>query len=165
MNKLGLLPVALLKPEHERAKFDCGNEPLNQYLRAYALQNQKRDIVRNYVCCDNKGVVRGFYSLTYGQLMPDELPSAITKGSGKYPVPIMLLARLGVDKEYQGIKLGSALLKDAILRTIQAANIAGLKLLLVHAKDTNAREFYKKHGFLPSLSDPLKMFLPMALSK
>ena len=89
----------------------------------------------------------------------------ITKGGGKYPIPVMLLARLGVDKEFQGIRLGSALLKDAILRTIQAADIGGLKLLIVHAKDDSARAFYERHGFQPSLLDPLKMFLPMALAK
>ena len=165
MNKLGLHPVTQLKAEHERTSFDCGSEPLNQYLKAYALQNQKRDMVRNYVCCDSKGVVKGFYSLTYGQLMPDELPPEVTKGGGKYPIPVMLLARLGVDKEFQGIRLGSALLKDAILRTIQAADIGGLKLLIVHAKDDSARAFYERHGFQPSLLDPLKMFLPMALAK
>ncbi len=165
MNKSGLRPVTQLKSEHGRKEFDCGNEPLNQYLKAYALQNQKRDLVRNYVCCDGKGAVKGFYSLTYGQLTPDELPPKITKGGGKYPIPVMLLARLGVDKEYQGVKLGSALLKDAILRTIQAANIGGLKLLIVHAKDDQARAFYERHGFQPSLLDPLKMFLPMALAK
>lgn len=165
MNKFDLHPVVALKSEHDRTSFDCGSELLNQYLKAYALQNQKRDSVRNYVCCDSKGAVKGFYSLTYGQLMPDELPREITKGGGKYPVPVMILARLGVDKKYQGIKLGKALLKDAILRTIQAAEIGGLKLLIVHAKDDKARAFYEKHGFQPSLSDPLKMFLPMTLAR
>jgi hypothetical protein len=81
MNKLGLLPVTQLKAEYERTSFDCGSEPLNQYLKAYALQNQKRDMVRNYVCCDSKGSVKGFYSLTYGQLMPDELPLEVTKNT------------------------------------------------------------------------------------
>jgi GNAT superfamily N-acetyltransferase len=165
MNKIGLSAVTLLKSEHERVAFDSGSEPLNSYLKAYALQNQKRNMVRNYVCCDRNNSVKGFYSLTYGQLTTDELPSPVTKGIGKYPIPVMILARLGVDKEYQGLKLGSALLKDAILRTMQAAEIAGLKLLLVHAKDNQARAFYERHGFEPSLLDPLKMFLPMNLIK
>ncbi len=165
MNNLGLCPVIQLKSEHERTLFDCGSEPLNKYLKAYALQNQNRGLVRNYVCCDQKGAVKGFYSLVFGQLNSNELPPIIVKGSGKYPIPIMLLALLGVDKEYQNIKLGSALLKDAILRTIRAAEIGGLKLLIVHAKDVNAQKFYEKHGFCPSLVDPLKMFLPMELVK
>ncbi len=83
------------------------------------------------------------------------------KGSGKYPIPIILLARLGVHCEYQGKKLGRALLKDALLRTLQAADIAVLKLMLVHAKNESAAAFYEKHGFVASLRNPFVMFLPI----
>ena len=76
----------------------------------------------------------------------------------------MLLARLTVDHREQGRGLGKALLKDAILRTLQAAEIAGLKRLLVHAKDEAAADFYRKHGFEPMVDDPLKLFLPVPLS-
>jgi GNAT superfamily N-acetyltransferase len=78
-------------------------------------------------------------------------------------IPVMLLARLAVDHRDQGKGLGKALLKDAILRTIQAAEIAGLKVLLVHAKDEAAADFYRKHGFEPVVDDPLKLFLPVAV--
>jgi GNAT superfamily N-acetyltransferase len=92
------------------------------------------------------------------------LPVKLVKGLGKYDIPIMLLARLAVDRREQGRGLGKALLKDAILRTMQAAEIAGLKVLLVHAKDEAAAEFYRKHGFEQVLSDPLRLFLPVPLS-
>jgi GNAT superfamily N-acetyltransferase len=158
-------PLGPLDGGHDRTVFDCGVLALNLYLRNYALQNQKRGIVRNYVTTpkDSKAVA-AYYSLVYASLDQKLLPAKLTKGLGKFDIPIMLLARLAVDHREQGKGLGKALLKDAILRTMQAAEIAGLKLLLVHAKDESAAEFYRKHGFEPVLDDPLKLFLPVPLS-
>jgi GNAT superfamily N-acetyltransferase len=135
------------------------------YLRNYALQNQKKGVVRNYVTtrADSK-VVLGYYSLVYVVIDQRRLPAKLVNGLGKYDLPVMLLARLAVDHREQGKGLGKAILKDAILRTIQAAEIAGLKLLLVHAKDDAAAKFYRKHGFEPVVDDPLKLFLPVPLS-
>jgi GNAT superfamily N-acetyltransferase len=158
-------PLVPLDGGHDRSVFDCGVPALNLYLRNYALQNQKRGIVRNYVTthADSKIIV-AYYSLVYASLDQKRLPAKLTKGLGKYDIPIMLLARLAVDRREQGKGLGKALLKDAVLRTMQAAKIAGLKLLLVHAKDETAADFYRKHGFEPVLDDPLKLFLPVPLS-
>ncbi len=157
-------PLAPLDGGHDRSAFDCGVAALNIYLRNYALQNQKRGIVRNYVTThlDSKAVV-GYYSLVYAVLDQKRLPPKLAKGLGKYDIPVMLLARLAVDSREQHRGLGKALLKDAILRTMQAAKIAGLKLLLVHAKDEAAADFYRQHGFEPVLDDPLKLFLPVPL--
>jgi GNAT superfamily N-acetyltransferase len=154
-----------LEGSHDRGVFDCGAPALNLYLRNYALQNQKRGIVRNYVTThkDDKIVV-AYYSLVYASLDQKLLPPKLVKGLGKYDIPIMLLARLAVDRRDQGKGLGKALLKDAILRTMQAAQIAGLKLLLVHAKDQAAADFYRQHGFEQVPGDPLKLFLPVPLS-
>ena len=158
-------PLGPLDGGHDRSVFDCGVPALNLYLRNYALQNQKRGIVRNYVTThkDTKFIV-AYYSLGYTSLDQKRLPAKLAKGLGKYDIPIMLLARLAVDHREQGKGLGKALLKDTILRTMQAAEIAGLKLLLVHAKDEAAADFYRKHGFEPVLDDPLKLFLPVPLS-
>jgi GNAT superfamily N-acetyltransferase len=158
-------PLCPLDAGHDRAVFDCRVPALNLYLRNYALQNQKRGIVRNYVTThsDDKVVV-AYYSLVYASLNQKLLPPKLVKGLGKYDIPIMLLARLSVDHREQGKGLGRALLKDAILRTMQAAEIAGLKLLLVHAKDDAAAAFYQKHGFEPVPGDSLKLFLPVPLS-
>lgn len=157
--------VTLLAPEHERTPFDCGVPALNLYLRNYALQNQKKGIVRNYVTtrADSK-IVAAYYSLVFAAIDQKQLPAKLVKGLGKYDIPVMLLARLAVDHREQGKGLGKALLKDAILRTIQAAEIAGLKLHLVHAKDEAAADFYHKYGFDPVVDDPLKLFLPVPLS-
>ena len=158
-------PVAPLDGSHDRTTFDSGVAALNLYLRNYALQNQNRGIVRNYVTThQGSKVIVGYYSLVYASLPQKLLPPKIVKGLGKYDIPIMLLARLAVDRREQGKGLGQGLLKDAILRTMQAAGIAGLKLLLVHAKDKAAADFYRKHGFEPVPDDPLKLFLPVPLS-
>ena len=157
--------VAPLDGGHDRAPFDCGVPALNLYLRNYALQNQKKGIVRNYVTtrADSK-VVAAYYSLVYSAIDQTRVPAKLVKGLGKYDIPVMLLARLAVDHGEQGKGLGKALLKDVILRTIQAAEIAGLKFLLVHAKDEAAANFDQKHGFEPVVDDPLKLFLPVPLS-
>src|SRR5262249_51452555 len=146
-------PVVLLEAGHDRSAFDCGVEPLNVYLKRYALQNQKKGIVRNYVTCRGTRVV-GFYALAYGSASQTDAPPALSKGIGKYAIPVMILARLAVDFQERGHGLGKALLKDAILRTLQAADIAGLKAIFVQAKDKEGRRFYAKHGFIPSPGDP-----------
>ena len=164
MTESHFTPLAPLDSGHDRSVFDCGVPALNLYLRNYAMQNQKRGIVRNYVTTHKATKVVGYYSLVYASVDQKLLPTKLTKGLGKYDIPIMLLARLAVDHSERGKGLGRALLKDAILRTIQAAEIAGLKFLLVHAKDESAADFYREHGFEPVISDPLKLFLPVPLS-
>jgi len=157
--------LVLLDGRHDRTAFDCGAPALNFYLRNYALQNQKRGIVRNYVTTHaGSNVIVAYYSLVFASIDRKLLPASLVKGLGKYDIPVMLLARLAVDQREQGKGLGKALLKDAILRTMQAAGIAALKVLLVHAKDEAAAGFYRKHGFEPVLGDSLKLFLPVPLS-
>lgn len=138
--------------------FDCGQPALNQFLQRYALVNQKANSAQTYVCCFGDTVV-GFYSLAVGSVDPQASPSRVTKGLARHPVPVMILARLAVDKEHQGNGLGKALLKDALLRTAQAADIAGIRCLLVHAKDDAARRWYESWEFEPSPTDPYHLFL------
>lgn len=158
-------PLAPLDGGHDRTVFDCGVPALNLYLRNYALQNQKLSIVRNYVTTHaNDRVIVAYYSLAFGSIDQKLLPAKVVKGLGKYDIPLMLLARLAVDRREQGKGLGKALLKEAILRTMQAAEIAGLKVLLVQAKDEAAAKFYRQHGFVGVIGEPLKLFLPVPLA-
>ena len=138
--------------------FDCGQAALNQFLQRYALVNQKANSAQTYVCCQGDVVV-GFYSLVVGSADPQTAPSRVMKGLARHPVPVMILARLAVDKEHQRKSLGKALLKDALLRTAQAADIAGIRSLLVHAKDDVARRWYESWEFEPSPTDPYHLFL------
>lgn len=147
----------LLATDHVDA-FDCGQAALNQFLQRYALVNQKANSAQTYVCC-HEDVVVGFYSLAVGSVDPEGAPSRVVKGLARHPVPVMILARLAVDKEHQRQGLGRALLKDALLRTAQAADIAGIRCLLLHAKDDAARQWYESWEFEPSPTDPYHLFM------
>lgn len=138
--------------------FDCGQTALNQFLQRYALVNQKANSAQTYVCCQGDEVV-GFYSLAVGGVDPEAAPPRVMKGLARHPVPVMILARLAVDKAYQRKGLGQALLKDALLRTAQASDIAGIRCLLVHAKDDAAQRWYRSWEFEPSPTDPYHLFL------
>ena len=151
-------PVRKLTAAERVDAFDCGQAALNQFLQRYALVNQKANSAQTYVCCQGDAVV-GFYSLAVGSVDVKDAPSRVMKGLARHPVPVMILARLAVDKEHQRRGLGRALLKDALLRTAQAADIAGIRCLLVHAKDEAARHWYESWEFEPSPTDPYHLFL------
>lgn len=151
-------PVRKLAVLDQVDAFDCGQAALNQFLQRYALVNQKANSAQTYVCCHGDVVV-GFYSLAVGSVDPEVAPSRVMKGLARHSVPVMILARLAVDKEHQRKGLGQALLKDALLRTAQAAGIAGIRCLLVQAKDDAARQWYESWDFEPSPTDPYHLFL------
>jgi len=150
--------VEKLRPDHRIEDFDCGREELNRYLLRYAWTNQQAGAGQTYVGLEGDAVV-GYHTLTVGHVAREESPERLIKGLARHPVPIMLLARLAVDRRWQGQGVGKALLKDAILRTLQAADIAGIRALAVHAKDEEARSFYQKFDFVPSATDPMHLFV------
>jgi len=152
-------PVALEKG-HDLSGFDCGVQQLNDYLGKYALTNHQNRSARTYVATRGERVV-GYYSLAAGSVGREETPRRVAQGLGQYPVPVILLARLAVDASEQGHGLGNGLVKDAILRAAQAAEIIGVRALLTHAKDDTARAFYAKFGFEPSPVNELHMYLLM----
>ena len=140
--------------------FDCGHVAQNEFLQRFALVNQRSNSSQTYVSC-NAGQVAGFYSLAVGSVEQSYSAPRMIKGISQHPVPVMILARLAIDQKYQRQGLGKALLKDALLRTAQAADIAGIRALLVHAKDEPARLWYLNWEFEPSPSDPFHLFLLM----
>ncbi len=152
------LSIEPLRADHAVEKFDCGQDGLNRYLQRFALVNQKAETARTYVACRDSRIV-GYYSLAVGGVSHTEATQRVVKGMAKHPVPVMLLARLAVDHEAQGQGIGAGLLKDALLRTLQAADLAGIGALLVHAKDDTAASFYRHFNFDPSPTDPLHLFL------
>jgi GNAT superfamily N-acetyltransferase len=103
--------------------------------------------------------VIGYYSLAVGSVEYEQASERVMKGLAHHAIPIMLLARLAVDSHWQSKGFGAALLKDAMLRTLHAADIAGIRAFVVHAKDDVAKGFYEHFDFLPSPSDPLHLFL------
>jgi len=149
--------IERLTSGHSIDIFDCGQIDLNRWLQRYALQNAAAGAAQTYVGLVNESVA-GYYSLAVGHVEQVDAPERLRKGLARHPVPVMLLARLAVDKNWQGRGVGRSLLKDAILRTLQAAEIAGVRALAVHAKDDEARRFYEEFDLIASPSDPLHLF-------
>jgi GNAT superfamily N-acetyltransferase len=151
------LRIEKLQRSHEIDQFDCGREALNRFLVRYALQNQQAGASQTYVAFADD-TIAGYYTLVVGQVEYDAAPERLTKGLARHPVPIMLLARVAVATSWQGKGLGAGMLKDAMQRTLQAAEIAGIRAFAVHAKDDEARAFYEHFGFSPLPSDPYHLF-------
>lgn len=156
MNEFG--PIEKLCSRHDLSGFDCGAEELNRFIKRYALTNQKANSVQTYVACRD-GTVVGYYSLTVGGIGHSEATDRVRKSMPRYPIPVLILARLAVDKDLHRQGLGKGLLKDVLIRTAQAADIVGIRALLVHAKDDQARTFYAHYDFEPSPTDPYHLFL------
>jgi GNAT superfamily N-acetyltransferase len=150
--------IEKLRRDHRIDAFDCGEEALNRWLLKYALQNQGAGAAQSYVGLVDEAVI-GYYSLAAGQIEFSDAPERLRKGVAQHPVPVMLLARLAVDKNWQKKGVGRALLRDAVLRTLQAAEIAGIRALAVHAKDDAARRYYEQFDFAASPSDPLHLLV------
>ena len=150
--------VEKLRRDHAIEDFDCGQEQLNRYLLRYAWVNQQAGAAQTYVGLVGDAVV-GYYTLAVGQVSREDAPERLTKGLARHPVPIMLLARLAVALNLQGQGVGKALLRDAMQRTVQAAEIAGIRAFAVHAKDAEARSFYQKFDFIASPTDPMHLFV------
>lgn len=151
------LKIEKLQRSHKLDEFDCGQEALNRFLIRHALQNQQAEASQTYVALAD-GQVVGYYTLVVGEVAFESAHERLTKGLARHPVPIMLLARLAIVTSWQGKGLGSGLLKDAMQRTVQAADIAGIRAFAVHAKDDEAKSFYEHFGFTPLPSDAYHLF-------
>jgi GNAT superfamily N-acetyltransferase len=158
MNEQSLTLPVLLTKEHELASFDCGKVPLNEFLIKYALQNQASGGARTYVFTRGNQVI-GYYSLAPASVMPDDAPARVMKGQGRYPVPVILMARFALDVTEQGKGYGKPLFRDALRRALAGAEAIGGRAFLVHAKDAAARAFYARFGMEASPTNPLHLFL------
>ena len=152
------LRIEKLSRQHAVETFDCGEAALNRFLVRFALSSQQANAAQTYVGLANEALI-GFYTLVVGEVGGVEAPARLTQGLARHPVPLMLLARLGVQVGWQGRGVGAGLLKDAMQRAVQAAAIVGIRALAVHAKDEPARAFYRRFDFIESPTDPLHLFL------
>ena len=154
--------VEPLSRDHETAAFDCGSEAQTTWLRHHGFQASQSDTAKVYVVCraGTRRVV-GFYALAAGSVAHDRVPPRIVKGLGRYPIPVILLTRLGVEVEEHGRGLGSGLVLDALLQTASIADRVGVRALLIHAETPEAAAFYRRidPGFQPSPTDPLHIIL------
>lgn len=157
--------VEPIAKDHLTDDFDCGSDAQTAWLRRHALQADRSDAAKvQVVTLAGERRVVGYYALAAGSVEPTQVPDRIRKGLPRHPVPVILLARLGVDRPEQGHGLGSALLKDALLRAEAASRVIGARAILVHCEGDAARAFYLRAvpDFAPSPSDPLHLVLLMS---
>ena len=152
-----------LQPEHDVSEFNSGHESLDYWLHYKAAHNDQADASRTYVVCEDNQVI-AYYCLSTGSVSRSEAAGQLRRNMPD-PLPVMILGRLAVDLAWQRHGIGAALLQDALLRTIQVSEIAGVKALLVHAISDEAAEFYKKWGFHPSPVNPKTLFLSTRQAK
>ncbi len=145
-----LHPPVPLAAEHRLESFDCGKPVLNDWLRRHAHAAGAGGSAKTFVVTTDEARVVGYYSLTVGQVEAVEAPVRLRKGMGRYPIPVVLLARLAVSVGYQGSGIGRGLLRDAILRTLAIADHPGIRALMTHPLDESAAAFYRRFGFIPS---------------
>jgi ribosomal protein S18 acetylase RimI-like enzyme len=154
--------IQSLSDRHERDRFDCGEPPLNDYLRRYARQNQERGVSRTFVALpEGEQVVVGFYSLAAGSVAFESVPDALRRRLPRYPVPVAHLGRLATCRSVRGRGLGEALLFDALQRTLRVAEEIGIVAVDVRAKTERARAYYERYSFRSLTDDDLHMFLPL----
>lgn len=146
---LNLAAPAPLAADHLLDGFDCGKASLDAWLTHHAWTAQASGSAKTFVVADGPRVV-GYFSLAVGQVDSVEAPERIRKGMGQYPIPVVLLARLAVDRPYQGRGIGVGMLQDAIRRTLMIAEQAGIRALLTHPIDADADAFYRRFGFVSS---------------
>ena len=149
--------------DHVVAEFDSGRSVLDDWLVSRALRNEREGGSRTYVLSDG-GVVIGYYCLSAGSVMHRVAPGRIRRNMPD-PIPVVLLGRLAVARTHQGRGIARALVRDAILRTLQVAEIAGIRALLVHALDEDTAVFYCHLGFVGSAIDSLVLMLPLATAR
>lgn len=149
-----------LTETHDVAAFDSGVPVLDDWLKKRALANEEKGASRTYVVTSGERVV-GYYAVATGSVSAQQATGRIRR-SMPDPIPVMVLGRLAVEKTCQGRGLGAALLRDSVLRTRQAADIVGVRAMLVHAISEEAKRFYARYGFTESPVDPMTLMLSLA---
>jgi len=152
-------PVSITQDHHFNS-FSSGESVLDEWLKRRALANNFSGASRTFVVVDGDQQVMGYYALAAGAVTHQESPRAVRQNMPD-PVPVMVLARLAVDVRAQGIKLGAALLRDAVQRCVLVSQNAGVRAMLVHALNDQARQFYEYYGFKATPSRPMTLMLRM----
>ena len=149
----------LLSEDYDSSQFDCGNETLNEWLIRRALKNQASGASRTFVICNESRVI-GYYALASGGIERTIAPKTIARNMPD-PIPVTVLGRLAIDLQFQGQRLGAALLKDAIMRTVLVSRSIGVRAMLVHAISEDAKRFYSSYGFKESLINEMTLMLSL----
>ena len=158
MKLAALGPPVPITAEHDTSLFNCRHDSLNQWLQRRALANASSGATRTYVVCAENHRVVGYYALAAGSLDVESAPARLRRNMPN-PLPVVVLGRLAVDDTWSGCGVGGGLLKDAVLRSLQAAELIGACALMCHAIDADAKAFYARHGFVESPTQQLTMML------
>jgi GNAT superfamily N-acetyltransferase len=160
---VGYSPPGPLEKQHRLDDFDCGEPALDEWLKRHARVAHASDTARVFVTTlDDGETVVGYYALAAAEVAPEEAITRAPKGQPRArPVPAILLARLAVDREHQRAGLGRSLLQDVLLRCVQAADVIGARILLVHAKHDAAKAWYMQYDFEESPTDPFHLMMLM----
>ena len=153
-----------LSSAHRLDEFDCGESVLDEWLRRRAMTNQLSGGSRTFVVVDQDNLVCGYYAMAAGAVSHQMATSAVRRNMPD-PVPVMVLARLAVDRRAQGVHLGAALLQDAVNRAVGVSLNAGVRALLVHALHDRAKQFYEYYGFQVSPAHPMTLMLRLSSVK
>ncbi len=148
-----------LSAHHILGAFDCGNATLNEWLTRRAIKNEASSASRTYVVCHQRHVI-AYYALATGAVQYGQAPGRIRRNMPD-PIPVMVLGRLAVHVDWQKKGLGGNLLADAVKRTLQAAELAGIRAFVVHALSDEAKLFYERFGFQPSPTDPMDLMITL----
>ena len=160
---MGEWRIVRLDRGHVREGFDCGKPSLDDFLRVLVGQYEKRNLGRTYVALDGGNPrVLGYYTLASGALDAESLPAKQAKKLPRHPLPVILLARLAVDRSVQGTGLGGFLLRDALTRSLGLSEELGIHAVVVDALDAEARAFYQRFGFSTLTDDEMRLFLPVS---
>jgi GNAT superfamily N-acetyltransferase len=152
------LRIEKLQRNHEVDAFTCGRPELERFLIRHALQTQQMNSSQTYVGLCGQTVI-GYYTIVAGEVRHADAPERVTKGMPRYPIPLLVLARVAVHSDWQGRGIGAGLLLDALGRTLQVADMVGIRALAVHAKDDTTARFYRHFGFMPSPTDSRHLFM------
>ena len=156
---MNFTPPEPLTECHDLADFDCGTAALDDWLKRRALKNQLSDATRTFVICMNGRVV-GYYALASGSISTQSVDGSFRRNMPD-PIPVVILARLAIDRACQGKGLGRALFRDAALRVMQAADTIGIRGIIVHAISLPAKDFYLALGFDVSPLEPMTLTIAL----
>lgn len=148
-----------LTAAHDVTAFDSGVPELDHWLKRRALQNEASGASRTYVVSAGGRIV-GYYALATGAVAQLRATGKVRRNMPE-PIPVMVIGRLAVDREHQRRGLGSGLLRDALLRTVNAASVVGIRAVLLHAISDDAKRFYERAGFSASPVDPMTMMITL----
>ncbi len=158
---IDLRSVRRVEANDDLVGFDCGVPALDEWLKRFALSDQRALASVTYVLERGSQIV-GFYTLAPHTIESGAAPGRLGAGLPRQrPIPVILLARLGLDRSAHGTGLGGDLLKDALARCAAAADDIGGQAVLVHAKDAGAAAFYERHGFVPLEQNPDHLYVLM----